>query len=284
MNQPMSHGAPSRIADAGPGRAELTSRQSQRPRRTLVIGLRIALALLVAIGWEFAARRNWIDPFFYSMPSSIARQLFYWFREGTAQGPLLAQLQVTLEEALLGLVIGAIAGAGCAVVLVRNTLLAEVFGFYIKIANALPLIVLGAIFVIALGSGMTSKIALAVVMAFFIVFGNAHRRASAVDGDTRGDGSESAARRPTLAGAVSAALRGMVENLRMAFALALAGTLAGEFLGATQGIGCVIAASLREFDASGVLAAMIALGVVAWIADHLLTALQRWFLQRWAQS
>jgi NitT/TauT family transport system permease protein len=79
-------------------------------------------------------------------------------------------------------------------------------------------------------------------------------------------------------------LRGTVESLRMAFALALAGTLAGEFLGATQGIGCVIATSLREFDASGVLAAMIALGVVAWIADYLLTALQRWFLQRWAQS
>ncbi|HLX01632.1 MAG TPA: ABC transporter permease subunit [Trinickia sp.] len=279
----MSHGAPSRIAEAGSGRAERTSRKPQRSRRKLVIGLRIVLALLVAIGWEFAARRNWIDPFFYSMPSSIARQLFYWFREGTAQGPLLAQLQVTFEEALLGLVVGAIAGAGCAVVLVRNTLLADVFGFYIKIANALPLIVLGAIFVIALGSGMTSKIALAAVMAFFIVFGSAYRRAREVDGDTPGDGSTSAARRSTVTGAISAALRGMVENLLMAFALGLAGTLAGEFLGATQGIGCVIAASLREFNASGVLAAMLALAVVAWLADYLLTTLQRRLLLRWAQ-
>ncbi|MGV2291250.1 ABC transporter permease subunit [Trinickia sp. YCB016] len=284
MNQPMSHGAPSRIADAGPGRAELTSSKPQRSRRKLVIGLRIVLALLVAIGWELAARRNWIDPFFYSMPSSIARQLFYWFREGTAQGPLIAQLQITFEEALLGLVVGAIAGAGCAVVLVRNTLLADVFGFYIKIANALPLIVLGAIFVFALGSGMTSKIALAVVMAFFIVFGNAYQRASAVDGNTRGDGSTSEARHSTVTETVSAALRGTLENLRLAFALALAGTLAAEFLGATQGIGCVIAASLREFNASGVWAAMLALGVVAWIADYLLTTLQRWLLPRWVQT
>jgi NitT/TauT family transport system permease protein len=275
----MSHGAPSRIADAGPGRADLSSHKPQRSRRKLVIGLRIVLLLLVAIGWEFAARRDWIDPFFYSMPSAIVRQLFYWFREGTAQGPLLAQLQVTFEEALLGLAIGAIAGAGCAAVLVRNTLLAEVLGFYIKIANALPLIVLGAIFVIAMGEGMTSKIALAVVMAFFIVFGNAYQRARALDGD----GSESAERRSPLAHAASAALRGTVEGLRLAFALALAGTLAAEFLGATQGIGCVVSASLREFNASGVLAAMIALGVAAWIVDYLLAALQRWLLQRWTQ-
>nr|WP_242540027.1 ABC transporter permease subunit [Trinickia mobilis] len=278
MNQPMSHGVPSRIADAGPGQAELTGRKPPRSRRKLVIGLRVALVLLVAIGWEFAARRNWLDPFFYSMPSAIALQLFYWFREGTAQGPLLVQLQVTFEEALLGLVVGSIAGAGGAIVLVRNTLLAEVFGFYIRIANALPLIVLGAIFVIALGSGMTSKIALAVVMAFFIAFGNAYQRASEVDSTLRGDGSTSAARRPTVPEVISAALRGALASLRMAFALALAGTLAGEFLGATQGIGCVIASSLREFNASGVLAAMIALGGVALIADYLLAALQRWSL------
>ncbi|WP_206999422.1 ABC transporter permease [Trinickia mobilis] len=274
----MSHGVPSRIADAGPGQAELTGRKPPRSRRKLVIGLRVALVLLVAIGWEFAARRNWLDPFFYSMPSAIALQLFYWFREGTAQGPLLVQLQVTFEEALLGLVVGSIAGAGGAIVLVRNTLLAEVFGFYIRIANALPLIVLGAIFVIALGSGMTSKIALAVVMAFFIAFGNAYQRASEVDSTLRGDGSTSAARRPTVPEVISAALRGALASLRMAFALALAGTLAGEFLGATQGIGCVIASSLREFNASGVLAAMIALGGVALIADYLLAALQRWSL------
>jgi NitT/TauT family transport system permease protein len=36
-----------------------------------------------------------------------------------------------------------------------------------------PRVVLGSIFVIALGLGMAPKVALAVVMVFFVVFGNA---------------------------------------------------------------------------------------------------------------
>ena len=42
-----------------------------------------------------------------------------------------------------------------------------------SIANAVPRVVLGSIFIIALGLGMPSKVALAVVMVFFVVFGNA---------------------------------------------------------------------------------------------------------------
>ncbi|TGT80553.1 ABC transporter permease subunit, partial [Mesorhizobium sp. M5C.F.Ca.ET.164.01.1.1] len=44
---------------------------------------------------------------------------------------------------------------------------------YIKIANSVPRVVLGSVFIIALGLGMASKVALAVVMVFFVVFANA---------------------------------------------------------------------------------------------------------------
>ena len=52
-----------------------------------------------------------------------------------------------------------------------NRLLADVFSVYIKVANSIPCGVLGSIFIIALGLGMASKVALAVVMVFFVVFG-----------------------------------------------------------------------------------------------------------------
>lgn len=59
------------------------------------------------------------------------------------------------------------------IVLGRDKLLADVFSIYIKVANSIPRIVLGSIFVISLGLGMQSKVALAVVMVFFVVFANA---------------------------------------------------------------------------------------------------------------
>ncbi|TIS72419.1 MAG: ABC transporter permease subunit, partial [Mesorhizobium sp.] len=58
-------------------------------------------------------------------------------------------------------------------ILGRNKLLADVFSIYIKIANSVPRVVLGSVFIIALGLGMASKVALAVVMVFFVVFANA---------------------------------------------------------------------------------------------------------------
>src|SRR6202022_3094695 len=119
------------------------------------------------------SRTHLIDPFFFAMPSTIVQQLWVWITEGTSQGPLWGEVLVTLEETVLGFLIGAVLGVFCGIVLGRDKLLADVFSIYIKVANSIPRIVLGSIFVIALGLGMQSKVALAVVMVFFVVFGNA---------------------------------------------------------------------------------------------------------------
>jgi ABC-type nitrate/sulfonate/bicarbonate transport system, permease component len=144
-----------------------------RRRRWLVNGLRLGLLVVALGGWEIAARLGFIDPFFFAMPSTIADQIWVWLTEGTSQGPLWQQVLVTLEETVLGFLIGAVLGIICGVALGRNRLLADVFSIYIKIANSVPRVVLGSIFIISMGLGMASKVALAVVMVFFVVFGNA---------------------------------------------------------------------------------------------------------------
>ncbi len=154
---------------------EIEARTRARRRYWVIFTLRILLLVAVLGGWELAGRLHWIDPFFFSMPSLIADQIYDWFVNGTSQGPLLTQVWVTLEETGLGFLIGSVAGVLCGIVLGRNKLLADVFSIYIQIANSIPRVVLGSIFVIALGLGMASKVALAVVMVFFVVFGNASR-------------------------------------------------------------------------------------------------------------
>jgi NitT/TauT family transport system permease protein len=107
------------------------------------------------------------------MPSMIWDQIVEWVRDGTSQGSLWRQVAVTLEETVLGFLIGSVAGVFCGILLGRNKLLSDIFSLYIQIANSIPRVVLGSVFVIALGLGMASKVALAVVMVFFVVFGNA---------------------------------------------------------------------------------------------------------------
>ncbi|WP_213307060.1 ABC transporter permease [Paraburkholderia sacchari] len=264
---------------------ERAAQRRIRQRHALVIGLRILVLVVVLGGWELAGRNKWIDPFFFSMPSLIFQQIVDWFVNGTSQGPLLLQVWVTLEETVLGFLIGAVGGVVCGVVLGRNKLLSDVFSLYIKIANSIPRVVLGSVFVIALGLGMASKVALAVVMVFFVVFANAFQGVREADRYMIANAQILGAsrRQVTTSVVIPSALSWILASLHVSFGFALVGAVVGEFLGSKQGIGLLISTAQGAFNASGVFAAMIVLAVVALSTDYLLSSLEKRLL-KWRPS
>jgi NitT/TauT family transport system permease protein len=262
-----------RMAESTETRA---SQARLRRHRFLVNLLRIGLIVVVLGGWELAGQFKWIDPFFFAMPSLIGEQIWTWLTEGTSQGPLWVQVLVTLEETVLGFFIGAVLGIICGVALGRNRLLADVFSIYIKIANSIPRVVLGSIFIISLGLGMASKVALAVVMVFFVVFGNAFQGVREADRNLIANARILGAspRQVTTAVVIPSALSWIIASLHVSFGFALVGAVVGEFLGSRQGIGLLIATAQGSFNAAGVFAAMIVLAVVALVAESLITLLE----------
>ncbi len=259
-------------------------REAQRKikqRYWLVISLRLAILVIVLGGWELSATMQWIDPFFFSQPSLIVIQIYDWIMEGTSQGPLWVQVMVTLEETVLGFLIGSVAGIIAGIALGRNKLMSDVFSLYIQIANSIPRVVLGSIFVIALGLGMASKVALAVVMVFFVVFGNAFQGVREADRYMIANAQILGAsrRQVTMAVVIPSALSWILASLHVSFGFALVGAVVGEFLGSKQGIGLLISTAQGAFNASGVFAAMIVLAVVALLADYLLTSLEKRLLK-----
>lgn len=246
-----------------------------------VLAMRIGILVFTLGGWELAARLRWIDPFFFSQPSLIVIQIHDWLVEGTSQGPLLTQVLVTLEETVIGFFIGGIGGIICGIFLGRNKLMADVFSIYIQIANSIPRVVLGSIFVIGLGLGMASKVALAVVMVFFVVFGNAFQGVREADRYMIANAQILGAspRQVTMSVVVPSALSWILASLHVSFGFALVGAVVGEFLGAKQGIGLLISTAQGAFNASGVFAAMIVLAVVALAADYLLTTIEKHLLK-----
>jgi len=259
-------------------------REAQRKikqRYWLVISLRVAILVIILGGWELSATMQWIDPFFFSQPSLIVIQIYDWIMEGTSQGPLWVQVMVTLEETVLGFLIGSVAGIIAGIALGRNKLLSDVFSLYIQIANSIPRVVLGSIFVIALGLGMASKVALAVVMVFFVVFGNAFQGVREADRYMIANAQILGAsrRQVTTAVVIPSALSWILASLHVSFGFALVGAVVGEFLGSKQGIGLLISTAQGAFNASGVFAAMIVLAVVALAADYLLTSLEKRLLK-----
>lgn len=252
-----------------------------KQRYWLVMSLRVAILVFTLGGWELAARLQWIDPFFFSQPSLIVVQIYEWIMEGTSQGPLWTQVLVTLEETVMGFLIGAVAGVICGILLGRNKLLSDIFSIYIQVANSIPRVVLGSIFVIALGLGMASKVALAVVMVFFVVFGNAFQGVREADRYMIANAQILGAspRQVTMSVVIPSALSWILASLHVSFGFALVGAVVGEFLGSKQGIGLLISTAQGAFNASGVFAAMIVLAVVALAADYLLTTLEKRLLK-----
>ena len=260
----------------GPSSLEIAARHASRRRRRIVVAARIGILVVVLGGWELGARLGLIDPFFFASPSGIAAQVWTWVTEGTSQGPLWEQILVTMEETGLGFLIGAAGGVVFGIVLGRNRLLADIFSTYIKVANSIPRVVLGSIFIIALGLGMASKVALAVVMVFFVVFANAFQgvreadRAMIANAQILGASPYQITRTVIIPSAMS----WILASLHVSFGFALVGAVVGEFLGAKKGVGLLISTAQGSFNADGVFAAMVILAVLALVVEALITLLE----------
>ncbi|TIS74299.1 MAG: ABC transporter permease, partial [Mesorhizobium sp.] len=247
----------------------------------LVIGLRLAILIVFLALWELGADLGVIDPFFFSSPSGIWEQIWSWVTEGTSQGPLWLQIYVTLEETFLGFAIGAVGGIAAGIILGRNKLLADVFSIYIKIANSVPRVVLGSVFIIALGLGMASKVALAVVMVFFVVFANAFQGVREADRAMIANAQILGASpyQITTTVIIPSAMSWILASLHVSFGFALVGAVVGEFLGAKQGMGLLISTAQGAFNANGVFAAMIILAVMALVVEFIITRFENYVVK-----
>src|SRR4051812_39079929 len=75
------------------------------------------------IVWQLLVSLRVLDAFFVSRPSDIVQRIARWI----ATGSLWGHLAVTLEESLLGLIIGAATGISLGFWFGRSPLLARIF-------------------------------------------------------------------------------------------------------------------------------------------------------------
>ena len=264
------------------GAADAARALARQRRGVRIQLLRVGLAVALLGAWEVLARLEIIDVFFFGQPSGIVDQIWRWITNGTARGPLWEQVAVTLEETILGFMIGVVLGVIFGILLGRNRDVADVFGPYIKGANSMPRVVLGSIFIIWFGLGLWSKVALAVVLVFFVVFFNAFQGVREVDRNILANVRVLGASQLQIVRHVTipSALTWIIASLHTALGFAIVGALVGEVLGAKSGLGLVITTAQNNFDPNGVFATMAILAAVALLAEAAVTALENRLI-RW---
>jgi NitT/TauT family transport system permease protein len=257
-------------------------RSKLRNRRLVVRLTQFTVLFILLGGWQVFVGGDSRKQILYGEPSGIADQLRTWVTQGTALGSLGDQIKVTLEEAIIGFFIGTALGIFCGIALGRIRFLAEVFSPYIKVLNSIPRIVLGSVFILAFGLGIESKILLVVVLVFFGVFFNAFQGVREVDRNLIANATILGGSRWQVTSHVvlPSAFTWIVASLHVSFGFALIGAIVGEFLGSSQGLGQLIKQAQGTFNANGVWAAMVIMGIVALAAEWLITRLENRLL-RW---
>ncbi len=240
--------------------------------------LQVGVFVLLVGTWQALAAFNLIDPFFFSRPSAIAAKIWEWLLGGY----IWPHLAVTLLEALLAFAIGAVLGVAAGLAFARIEVLAAVFDPYIRILNALPRVILAPIFILWFGLGVASKVALGVTLVFFVVFFNTFQGIREVDPVVRNNARmlQASDRQMLRYVYLPSAMAWIFSSLHTSIGFALVGAVVGEYIGASRGIGYVVAQAQGVFDTTGVFAGLILTSAVVLCIDLAINRLERHLL-RW---
>ncbi len=237
----------------------------------------LALALAVLL-WEAAAARGYVNPFFFSRPRLIWRE----FCSMVENGSMARHLGATLEEAGLGLLFGAVLGIAVGFSLgtaprVRRGLMPLLTGL-----NGLPKLALGPLIIIWFGLGIRSKVLIAALMVFFVFVFNLYAGVRAVDPELVTAVKLLGGTKWQVVGKVllPACLPWLLASLRTSLGLSLSGAIVGEYLGASRGMGWVIADAGERYDMERVLCCVLVIIVVVILLDGVVRLLERRLL-RW---
>jgi NitT/TauT family transport system permease protein len=247
------------------------------PRLTL-LSLQVLVAIVAIALWQVLATvpvfgRMWLPPFFFSTPLAVGSQIVDWF----ATGVIWKHLGITLLESLLAFAIGSFLGVAVGFWFARKALVAAVFDPYVKMANALPRVVLAPIFALWLGLGIWSKVALGVTLVFFIVFFNVYQGVKEVSTTVRDNARMIGMNEGQLMRHVywPSAMSWMFSSLHTSVGFAVVGAVVGEYLGSAAGLGYLIQQAEGVFDVAGVFAGMFVLSAFVILIDIFVSMVER---------
>jgi NitT/TauT family transport system permease protein len=232
---------------------------------------RAAILLAFLVAWQLASG-TLIPKMFVSDPISIGTTIVQWIEDGSLWNHLATSLVTLLIGYVLGAAIGIVAGFLLGLIRFADRTLAP----FIAAFYGLPKVALLPLFVIFLGIGIESKVALVAVVVAFLLFYNTRDGVRDIDPDLIGSLRLLGATQLEILRKVlfPAALPWIYTGLRVAVGYALTTTVVGEVLSSNRGIGYLIESSAGRFNSAGVFAAVVVLVVLSLIITATLSRME----------
>jgi NitT/TauT family transport system permease protein len=232
------------------------------------------VSILVAIAAWQALVVIWGQPAFI-LPGPVL--VWQRFLRALADGSLVRHTWVTLQEVLLGLLLGASLATLLGYLLAKSHLLERILSPYLVASQAIPVVAIAPLLVIWLGSGLASKVLICALIVFFPVLINTIVGLRSVSANLRELMRSLGATRWQNFRLLEfpAALPILLGGLKVGATLSVIGAVVGEFIAPDRGLGYLISVARGQYDTALVFVGVFALvvmalslyGLVAW-AEH----------------
>jgi len=252
-----------------------------RPKGSYSIWIwRLLVGAALLIFWQWAAG-TLIREAYLAKPTSVMWRLYELFATAT----IWVHIRVTLTEVVIGYVMGSFLGLAVGFLLGSSRFLAVVFEPYVMAFYGIPRIALAPIFIIVLGIGIWSKVAVVFIQVFFMLFINAYAGVREINQEylqlARIMGAKGGLILRKII--IPSTMPFIMLGLRSAVPYAVVGAVVGEFIAASKGLGYFINYAGSTFDSAGAFAGIFILLGFIMAANGLMQWLERTVI-KWRRS
>lgn len=247
-----------------------------RLRKIEILITQIAIVISFIALWEILAQKGKIDSFITSQPSRIVKTFM-----NLSSNNLIEHLKITVEETLIGFLLGTIAGAITAIILWWSPFISNVSEPFLVVLNSLPKIALGPVIIIWVGAGMPAIIVMALSISLIVTI------LEILNGFLHTDKEKIKMAKTFNANKIQILNKIVIPSniptffntLKVNIGLSLVGVISGEFLVSKGGLGYLIVYGGQVFQLDLVMTSVIILAVVAALMYESIVVLEKIFVK-----
>jgi len=239
----------------------------------------ILLAFFVA--WDLFVRINGISDVVLPPPLTVLDSLI----EVVEDAETWDHAGITAVETIGGFLIALVTGVVAGVILGKVAWIERGLRPLIVASQVVPKVALIPLFVIWFGFGMTSKVIMSAMLAFFPIMLNVQLGVRSVEaGQREVMRSLNATRWQTFKHLeLKSTLPYVFAGMEVGIVFAIIGTIVGEYLGGSEGLGYLVVSTLNALDAPALFAVIILLSVLGLLLYFVVHSLKRFFIP-WHES
>jgi NitT/TauT family transport system permease protein len=231
--------------------------------------------------WQLYISESNVSPLILPSPGSV---WFSWL-ELLLSPRIWYHTQITIYETASGFVVGSFFGIALGIVIGRIAWLETTLNPFIIAIQVVPKVAFVPLFVVWFGFGMTSKVIMAAVLAFFPVLTNTVLGVKSVDAGHRDVMTSLNASRFQILHRLElpSSLPYILAGMEVGVVLGIIGAVVGEYLGGATGLGFLLISRMNAMETDGLFAVMIHMALLGF-AFYFAIGLLRRVLIPWHES